>query len=233
MAWPALASVDIGGWLWRCSGGGSQRANSVSTIDFRGTDVAAAIDDVEARYREQRQPARFQLYDASKPDGLWPMLADRGYIISEECTTLWKPVEAATQRPDFVAVDDAASDEWLEVYLAAQSESRQVVNRKIVPTVPGPRAFVSCRREGQVISTGLGVCGGPFAIIECMATRPEARRQGGAQLVLAGLEAWAADLGAKYLFLQAVAANTAAQRLYASFGMTPAGSYRFATRSLD
>jgi len=37
-AWPALHTARIDGWLWRASGGGSQRANSVSTIDFTGTD---------------------------------------------------------------------------------------------------------------------------------------------------------------------------------------------------
>src|SRR5947207_3058700 len=35
-AWPALETADIDGWLWRYSGGGSQRANSVSALAFQG-----------------------------------------------------------------------------------------------------------------------------------------------------------------------------------------------------
>ena len=42
-AWPPLHTQNIDGWLWRSSGGGSQRANSVSTIDFTGNDPDGAI----------------------------------------------------------------------------------------------------------------------------------------------------------------------------------------------
>ena len=45
LAWPALNTATIHGWLWRSSGGGSQRANSVSTIDFAGTDVEHAVHE--------------------------------------------------------------------------------------------------------------------------------------------------------------------------------------------
>ncbi len=77
LAWPALKSAVIGGWLWRASGGGSQRANSVSTIDFHGTDLNAAIDCVESRYQALGQPARFQTFDETSPGGLEKTLRDR------------------------------------------------------------------------------------------------------------------------------------------------------------
>ena len=51
LAWPALNTAIIDGWLWRSSGGGSNRANSVSTIDFHGADLEAAIAEVESRYQ--------------------------------------------------------------------------------------------------------------------------------------------------------------------------------------
>ena len=49
-AWPAFETANIDGWLWRYSGGGSQRANAVSTIDFTGAEVEHAVDEVESRY---------------------------------------------------------------------------------------------------------------------------------------------------------------------------------------
>jgi N-acetylglutamate synthase len=41
-AWPAFETAEIDGWLWRYSGGGSQRANSVSTVAFSGRNPATA-----------------------------------------------------------------------------------------------------------------------------------------------------------------------------------------------
>ena len=64
-AWPAFETADIHGWLWRLSGGGSQRANSVSTVDFAGGDPATALDAVEARYRARNAPVWIHTYDLS------------------------------------------------------------------------------------------------------------------------------------------------------------------------
>jgi len=49
-AWPALETSNVSGWLWRYTGGGSQRANSVSPLDFFGADVEAAIAAAEQLY---------------------------------------------------------------------------------------------------------------------------------------------------------------------------------------
>ncbi len=66
-AWPALETAIIHGWLWRYSGGGSQRANSVCTVDFAGADPADALDEVEARYRARNATVRVHTYDLSTP----------------------------------------------------------------------------------------------------------------------------------------------------------------------
>ncbi len=232
-AWPALETADVEGWLWRWSGGGSQRANSVSTIAFTGVDVEAAIAEVEARYHGKGQAPRFQIYEATSPSDLHGRLLARGYVISEACTTLWKPIDRAARRPASTLVSDQPDEAWFEVYLSAQSASRQIVNRSIVPRAPAPRAFVACTRDGRVISTGLGVVDGPHAVIECMATRSEARRQGGAIAVLQAIEAWALEHGAESIFLQTTVDNAPAQTLYRGFGMTLAGRYCFAMRNSD
>src|SRR5215469_13578283 len=90
-AWPALETAVIGGWLWRYSGGGSQRANSVSTVQFSGDDPAAALDEVEARYRARGVPIRIQTYDLTAPQGLTDLLQARRYDEGETTITLTKP----------------------------------------------------------------------------------------------------------------------------------------------
>ena len=225
-AWPAFETADIHGWLWRLSGGGSQRANSVSTVDFAGGDPATALDAVEARYRARNAPVWVHTYDLSAPAGIADLLQARGYGVGESTLTMVKAV-GASNPPDDVEVAATASAEWREIYLGAISESRRSVNARILDTVPAPCAFFSCRRAGQVISSGMCVADGDLAIIECMATRTEARRQGGAEAVLRSLEAWAVERGVKTLALQAVANNTAAIPLYERFGFSAVATNRF------
>jgi|SRR5579872_375766 len=225
-AWPALETANINGWLWRYSGGGSKRANSVSTIDFSGNEPALALDEVEARYRTRNVSAQVHTYDLSAPASLSDLLQGRGYGVSETTLTMAKTVGAPNPSAD-VEVAAVPSAEWREVYLGAISESRRRINAQILNAVPRPSAYFSCHRNGRIISTGLCVTDGDFAVVECMATRAEARQQGGANAVLRSLEAWAIKQGARTLALQAVDINMPAITLYAGFGFVAVATNRF------
>src|SRR3954469_17669358 len=117
-AWPATETARIDGWLWRWSGGASQRANSVSTIEFHGDDVAAALDRVEARYRAKASPAQLHTYDLSQPSGLPSLLTARGYGMGETTLTMLAVTQPAAPPSDLTASDNA-TPEWSEVYLEA------------------------------------------------------------------------------------------------------------------
>jgi GNAT superfamily N-acetyltransferase len=228
LAWPALhtasidgwlwrASASIDGWLWRASGGGSQRANSVSTIDFVGNDLPAAIDVAEARYRTRGAPTRFQTFDDTSPTALPDALRTRNYTPGETTVTMFKRSEP-TDALSHVEIHDHPSDEWLDVYLGAVTESRRATNRRILATIQAPHAFFGCRSNGQIISTALCVTGFGCAVVECVATRADARRQFGATNVMMTLLSWAARQGTDFVGLQVVAVNAPALQLYASLG---------------
>ena len=225
-AWPALETAAVYGWLWRYSGGGSQRANSVSTVQFFGDDPAAALDEIEARYRARGAPIRIHTYDLTAPHGLTGQLQARGYREGDATVTMMKPV-AACELPADIEIADAADATWRAVYLGAITESRRTTNAKILDAIPRPCAWFSCRRDGRLISTGLCVVDGDLAVIECMATHADARGQGGAQAVLVGIEAWAATRGVRAVALQVVAANPPALALYGGVGFVPVASNRF------
>ena len=122
-AWPALESADINGWLWRYSGGGSKRANSVSTVDFSGNNPMLALDEVEARYRARNATAQVHTYDLSAPTAIAELLQGRGYGISETTLTMAKTLGLPSPSAD-VEVAAVPTAEWREVYLGAISESR-------------------------------------------------------------------------------------------------------------
>ncbi len=225
-AWPATETTRIDGWLWRWSGGASQRANSVSTIEFHGDDVADTLDRVEARYRAKSSPSQLHTYDFSEPPGLAALLTARGYGKGETTLTMLAVTQSA-EPPRGLTVSDNATPEWSEVYLEAITESRRAVNREILRRIPDPRAFFSVRRGGRVISTALGVAHGGHAVAECVATRADARGQRGAEVAMRGLMAWAASLGAHSIGLQVVAGNQSAIALYRRLGFEPVCTNQF------
>ncbi|MEO8652080.1 MAG: GNAT family N-acetyltransferase [Hyphomicrobiaceae bacterium] len=226
-AWPAGETRRVDGWLWRYSGGGSQRANSVSALNYEGTDVERTIDAVEALYRECGAPVRFQVgFPLSQPENLDERLAARGYEIHDPVTTLLKPVEAVAAVAD-VVLRDAPSEGWLSVYLANVTPDRRPFATAILARVPEPRVFAEVVRDGAVIATALGVFCEDTVIAECVGTASAARRRGAAAAVMRALEAWGARLGAHTIGLQAVTTNVPAQGLYAALGYVPAGTYHY------
>ena len=230
-AWPAGETRRVDGWLWRYSGGGSQRANSVSALSYEGADVEGTIDAIEALYREHGAPVRFQVgFPLSRPDDLDQRLAARGYEIHDPVTTLLKSVEPVTASMD-VVMREAPSEGWLSVYLANVTPDRRPFATAILARVPGPCVFAEAIREGAVIATALGVFHENTVIAECVGTASTARRQGAAAAVMRALEAWGGGLGAHTIGLQAVTTNMPAQGLYAALGYAPSGTYHY--RFLD
>jgi ribosomal protein S18 acetylase RimI-like enzyme len=230
-AWPALETASLHGWLWRWSGGGSRRANSVSTLTFTGCDADAAIRDAEARYRAKGQAAIFQTFPFGAPAGLEQRLAARGYQRADETVTMITPavpnatpVAAGTLA---VARSAAATQEWLAVYLGGVTENRREANARLLAAIPAPRVFVACLRDGEVIATALAVLSEGCAVIECVMTKIGARRQGAARMAVADAIAWAATQGADCAGLQVLADNAGAIALYRQLGFAPACENRF------
>jgi N-acetylglutamate synthase len=232
-AWPALETADINGWLWRYSGGGSQRANSVSPLHFEGSDVDGAIAAVEARYRARGAASMFQICDVNVPGDLDQRLEQRGYRLQEPCTCLAKRIDpAAGARIDAnVEFAQAPGEDWLSVYLAGITVSRRSLAPKILARVPAPRAFLLFRDQGEPLASALCVVAEGVAIAECVSTRADRRRAGAGSRIMGALEAWGRRHAASIAALQAVAANVAAQRLYAKLAYTRVGSYHY--RVLD
>lgn len=223
-AWPALETVPIGGWLWRFSQGGSQRANSVSALADPGMDVERAIDEAEKRYAAKGAVAKFQITDVAVPGDLDERLARRGYLINDPCTTLASPL-TGNEMPDGIEIADRVTPDWLDTYASVITPDRRKTAPMILEGIPAGSAFVLLRRNGRPVATTLAVVDGEASVVECVATREEARRTGAGDAVMRAAMAWACQRGARVMGLGAVAANAPAQALYRRLGFTLAGRY--------
>ncbi len=223
-AWPALETADLQGWLWRYSDGGSQRANSVSALAFRGTNLETAIDEAERRYASRGVKTMFQVSDVAAPSNLDKRLEARGYRINDPCITLVKSIEAAAA-VDGVTCDATVTPDWFECYASVITPERRRIAPQILERVPKDAAFCALRRGGRIVATALAVPTGDIVIAECVATVADARGTGAASSVMRGLEAWAAQRGCRTAALQALAHNAPAQALYSRLGYRARGGY--------
>ena len=229
--WPALETAEIDGWLWRRASGGSIRANSVATLAFTGRDSEPAIDRVEAHSRQRSAPACFSISDVSVPPDLDARLDSRGYVRGDDHVTMAVRIDARAALPDGVALAGAPSSDWLVVYLSGLSDNRRAVAPHILERLPASAVYVSAMHGGRVISSGLTIGDGRVASVQCMATLPDARRQGGAQQVLAAIEHVASQGGRTALYLQTGGDNLAARALYERAGFQVIGHYHTRTKT--
>ncbi len=226
-AWPASETRDIDGWLWRYSGGNSQRANSVSPLTFHGDDVEAAIGAAEDLYFARGSVSRFQVGSGfANPTDLDDRLIRRGYYIHDPVTTLVKRLDHPPM-PDDIVIADRPDEGWMEVYLSNITPDRRPPAPRILAAVPAPCAFLSVRRGGRTFSTALAVLHDGVVVAECVGTRSDERRSGAGRAVMLALESWGAEQGARISGLQAVTANVAAQGLYRGLGYSAANSYHY------
>jgi GNAT superfamily N-acetyltransferase len=232
-AWPARRTEDVDGWLWRCSGGGFRRANSVLPLKFRGRDPERAIDRVEVLYREAGARSCFQVVSVGEPQDLDARLAARGYTFEEPCLLLARRLEASPM-PAGVRVTSQPSDEWLAIYTEPHSPERRRDAPRVLAGAPGPKAFFLAQADGRAAATALAIVSPDgIAIVECVATRSDRRRQGAASLAMDALESWAAGAGASLAALQVVAANASARALYEGRGYGVVGHYHYRWRDAD
>lgn len=226
-AWPPLETANIAGWTWRCSGGGSRRANSLLPLGFAGGDIDAAIGDVETRYRAHGLRSYFQVSSIATPADLDARLAARGYTYEEPCLLLAKTLQRAPLPPN-VEVLDAPSADWLSVYSEPLDAVRAAAAPPQLARAPAPRAFFLMRRNGVALASALGVHSPDgVVIVECVATCTVARRMGAARLVMDALESWAEMHGAKIAALQVITNNAPARALYGGRGYTEVGRYHY------
>ena len=91
--------------------------------------------------------------------------------------------------------------------------------------LPGHFGLIAIRQD-QPIGFGLARASGPEAEIVTIAVRPMAQGQGVGRLLLDGIMAEAAKLGALELFLEVSEHNAAARALYRSVGAQETGRRR-------
>jgi len=233
-AWPATERQQVGPWVLRAASGVTQRANSVFTS---GPPVADSCDlndwiaSAESFYADRWLPTVFYLSPAGVPGNLSRELDRRGYRIKESAEVWTAPADRLLQS---IAIDSAYEIEladrpdagWIDCAFDEPPQRRRV-HQQIVKAITRKRAFASIRQGNLTVASGLAVLDQGWTGIFCMHTHRAYRRRGHAAAILATLAKWSMHNDSPLLYLQMVADNQPAQRLYQRCGFVFAYPFHF------
>ena len=203
LAWPGVEQQWLDGWLLRFGRGNTRRANSAVPLDVPTVgDVSAIIDWYAAR-------------------AVTPLIAapDRLFRIPPEvpidAETLVMTGDVTTQPVSAVAIGARPDDEWLRLY------ERDVPVDVLTAVLDGEVAFATSAGaavgRGAVTESPDGTRWVGLSAVHVVET---ARRRGLARELCFALLAWGAQRGATRAYVQVLADNTAATRLYESMGFS-------------
>ena len=203
LGWPGAEQQWLGGWLLRYGHGSTRRANSAVPLDVSTGDVSTLIDWYAARGVASLVAAPDRLFRV--PHGV-PTDAETLVMTGDVMTGMSGRAVTLAPRPD---------NEWLHLY------RREVPVDVLTAVIDGEVAF------GSIASVAVGrgaVTAAPdgtqWVGLSAVHVVEEARRRGLARELCEALLAWGADRGATRAYVQVLADNTAATRLYESMGFT-------------
>lgn len=219
------------GWLLRMLPGKAKRARSVNAVYPSTLPLEAKIAHCERVYGVARLPALFRITPYSQPGDLDAALEARGYGRFDLTAVEAAPIAADAADP--AAAQVLGLRPWIDAVgeLRGSPVEHRQAHLARLEGMQLPLRAVAVERAGRVLATGLTIveddCAGLFDIV----THPEARRQGLARAVVAGLLRASRELGARHAYLQVDAANEPARRLYRQFGFEERYQYWYRGRT--
>jgi ribosomal protein S18 acetylase RimI-like enzyme len=239
-AWPAEVVQNVDGWRLRYTQNVTRRANSVwpnGPGQYHQLEEKLAV--VEDFYARRNCPARYQICPAAHPTNLDDILAERGYTVDAPTAVQIAPLATVLARTASnsaykITIGKNFDERWFAAYCQSEGVSGPpaVVRRGILQRV-GPRAgFALLEIEEQIVTVGLGVVERGWLGLFSLTTRPEFRRQGAATALIHGLSQWSQQHGATQMYLQVMATNAPASRLYQQLGFETLYHYHYREQPL-
>lgn len=228
-AWPALSETLYRGWHLRWAEGYTKRANSANAGPQAQALGEADIDSVAGFYQARQLPAIFRLTSATSPAGVDALLGRLGYQHRDASLVLHGALDSASAAGP--QLYDARH--WLQGFqqIAGQLGPDQQRHLQLIDAIAAPCAFALDLHDGEPVCCGLAVQVGDQLGLFDVATAPAYRGQGRAARLCRQLLAWGRQRGAQRAFLQVLASNQPAIRLYEGLGLRPAYHYWYRVKA--
>jgi GNAT superfamily N-acetyltransferase len=218
-AWPALEEERYDGWILRFANGYSRRANSVNPLYPGREDVGAKIERCERLYRDKNLKPVFRLTPLIYPANLEELLAGRGYeSLSSTSVQLMDLSSYEPQVTEMVEQGPEVSADWLACLAQASGSPVSQAHQQILAQIQPRRCFAVLRQQNRPVACGLGVLEEQHLGLFDIVTAPAERRKGFGRKLVNSILGWAKANGGQQAYLQVVAGNEPALKLYSQLG---------------
>lgn len=203
LAWPGVEYQWLDGWLLRFGRGSTRRANSAVPLGLsRDDDVSAIVD-----WYADRGLAPL----VAAPDRL--LRLPQGAHTDGENIVMARELATRPMHESAVVLASRPDEQWLRLY------ERDVPAEVLTAVVDGDVAFATV--DGVAVGRGavtVAPDGTRWVGLSAVHVVEEARGRGLARTLCEALLEWGVALGATRAYVQVLADNAAAKRLYESMG---------------
>lgn len=227
-AWPAFETQVYDGWVLRFAGGYTKRSNSVNPLYPSSVPLPEKIAHCEHAYARRGLPCVFKLTPESTPAGLDRALEMRGYRRLDETSVQIFPLGKERVAEPNIYCSPGLCMDWLRGVArcsGAQDPKQIGYLRKILMRIEKDTVFAYAKHNGTIVACGLGVVDAKYIGLFEIVVAEAYRGQGYGRRIMEGLLAEGRKRGARTAYLQVVAGNTPAEKLYESLGFKEAYRY--------
>jgi N-acetylglutamate synthase len=220
-AWPALQTMHYDGWIIRFANGVTKRLNSVNPIYASKINVDEKINYCEKLYRSQNLPPCFKITEIAQPSGLDHTLEEHGYEhVFDISVQLLNINQGKFTIDKSIQIAEITDEAWVDDYIRmneVNAANRQVF-KKIIDQIVVSRGLFTLRKDGIAIGCGLGVVESKHIGLFDIVIDKNCRNQGLGQVLVESILGWGKNMGAEHGYLQVLADNGPAVRLYSKVG---------------
>lgn len=236
-SFPANSTFFDGSWAIRLTAGHpAKRLNSVSPLDPSDhANIDARVEKAQHRFDSFGRRLVFRLSPLAPPE-LEKVLDDRGWVGFDESIVMVADLEALdfSNAMDQLPLKDVGL--WVDAFLELSEDvgkNKPGLVEVIAAIEPVIGLFVTRNLTDQPLSALRCVRDNDLAGLFDVVTNIEARNQGHGRAIISSALKWAVKNGAVVGWLQVVADNQAALKLYQSFGFRELYRYNYRAAPID
>ena len=220
--WPAASMKRTGPWIIREGQGGGQR---VSAATAEGPVCEGDVAQAEDAMRALGQTPLFMIRVGQT--ALDDILAARGYAIVDPVNAYVGPVGPITDKPDPRALVFSI---WpplaiqIDIWATGGIGAGRIA---VMERASDPKTSILGRHDHTPAASAFISIHEGIAMIHAVEVVESCRRMGIGEMVTRHAARWAAEHGATHLSALCTQANTAANALYTSLGLSVVGQYHY------